>query len=75
MTKEALIEEVQAQGYSVDFTPGEDCLYCQETGNRYLLEHFSIEGSFPFTENGQPKMLHTIQSTEHGLTGYYIQTA
>ena len=75
MTKEALIEQVQAYGYSVDFSLEEDCLYCQENGNRYLLEHFSIEGSFPFFENGQQKMLRTVQSTEHGLTGYYIQTA
>lgn len=73
MTREALVKQVEADGYIVDFTLQEDCLHCKVTGNTYFLGHFDIIDSFPFAENGRQRTLHTVQSTEHGLTGYYIQ--
>jgi hypothetical protein len=72
MTREELIKKVSADGYSVDFTLQDDCLYCSATDKNYILENFEVIMDYEFTENGQNKKLRTVASTEYGLTGYYI---
>lgn len=72
MTKEEIIKKAQTDGYSVDFTQADDCLYCSATDTSYYITNFENIGEYPFEENGKQKTLRTVESTEYQLAGYYI---
>ena len=72
MTKENLIEKVKSEGYVVDLTFNNDCLYCSATDTNYLLSNIEIVNEYPFTDNGINKILKTVKSTEYNLTGFFV---
>lgn len=72
MTKEELIKKVSSEGYTVDLTLQDDCLYCSVNDTNYLLSNFAIIMEYDFVENGIYRKLRTVASTEYDLTGYYI---
>ncbi|MBN8675029.1 hypothetical protein PDL71_10925 [Lacibacter sp. MH-610] len=72
MTKEELIKKVSSEGYAVDLTLQDDCLYCSATEESYFLQNFDVVMEYDFDENGQTKKLRTVVSTEYDLSGFYI---
>ncbi|WP_430897037.1 MULTISPECIES: hypothetical protein [unclassified Paraflavitalea] len=55
MTKEELIKKVSSEGYAVDLTLQDDCLYCSATEESYFLQNFDVVMEYDFDENGQTK--------------------
>jgi hypothetical protein len=72
MTKEELITKVSSEGYAVNLTLQDDCLFCAATEESYFLENFEVIMEYDFIENNQNKKLRTVASTEYDLTGFYI---
>lgn len=72
MEKLKLIEKVKSEGFTVDLTFDNDCLYCSATDTNYLLSNVQIINEYLFNENGVNKTLKTVKSTEVDLNGFFI---
>jgi DNA repair photolyase len=72
MTKEELLEKIKSEGYTVNLTVANDCLYCSATDTSYYLNQIEIIDEFTFIENNVTKTLKTVKPSEYNLKGYFI---
>jgi hypothetical protein len=70
--KSDIIDMLKKEGFVVDLTLQDDCLYCAATDTAYLNNTFKTVKEISYNEDGIVKKIRTVASEEFGIKGYYI---
>ena len=70
--KSVIIAMLKKEGFVVDLTLQDDCLYCASTDTAYLINTFKTVKEISYNEDGIAKKIRAVASEEFGIKGYYI---
>ncbi|QYS86209.1 hypothetical protein JJC03_14805 [Flavobacterium oreochromis] len=55
MEKDLIINKLIHNGYTVDLTLQDDCLYCANTDTLYILNSFTVDQEITFSDHNNKK--------------------
>ena len=70
--KEEFIGKLEEEGYVLNLTLDDNCLYCSNTDTSYLINSFVIEKEMMFLTEGISETIRAVNSPEFNIKGYYI---
>jgi hypothetical protein len=70
--KSVIIAMLKKEGFVVDLTLQDDCLYCAATDTAYFINTFKTVKEISYNEDGIAKKIRAVASEEFGIKGYYI---
>lgn len=72
ISKSSILDALKKEGFIVDLTFQDDCLYCADTDTTYVFNTFKTIKEIPFNEEGIEKNIRAVISEEFGVKEYYI---
>lgn len=72
LEKESFINKLIKEGYFLNLTLDDNCLYCSNTDTSYLINSFIIEKEMEFLTDGKKETIRVVNSHEFNIKGYYI---
>ena len=70
--KEEFIGKLEEEGYVLNLTLDDNCLYCSNTDTSYLINSFVIEKEMMFLTEEISETIRAVNSPEFNIKGYYI---
>ncbi len=69
-----IIENLEKEGYTTNFSLEQDCLYCAHTHNMYQPEEFVVDKKIavPAAPGELPRTVVAVSLPSYNAKGYYI---
>lgn len=72
LEKESFLTKLAEEGYNLNLTLDDNCLYCSDTDTSYLINSFVIDKEMTFMIDGVKEIVRAVNSQEFNIKGYYI---